>query len=137
MDDPLWGAQLRSDRLLCTSSPAESRPLQMPEEPSVFTASILSQLKGDDRILHVSVLVLAGIAVLASVGFACVLVAFLRQKRFVLHPFMQFFTTLLNLCFPKTSTTSFFRSIQVHSFISCFLLYSFVNYTLAYCSFHP
>ncbi|VDO64580.1 unnamed protein product [Heligmosomoides polygyrus] len=54
---------------------------RMPEEPSVFTASILSQLKGDDRILHVSVLVLAGIAVLASVGFACVLVAFLRQKR--------------------------------------------------------
>ncbi|KHJ86177.1 hypothetical protein OESDEN_14081 [Oesophagostomum dentatum] len=54
--------------------------IELPEDPSAFSASILSQLKGDDRILHVSVLVLAGIAVIASLGFACVLVAFLRQK---------------------------------------------------------
>ncbi|ETN77038.1 hypothetical protein RB195_010228 [Necator americanus] len=54
---------------------------RLPEDVSTFSASILSQLKGDDRILHVSVLVLAGIAILASLGFACVLVAFLRQKR--------------------------------------------------------
>ncbi|VDO33458.1 unnamed protein product [Haemonchus placei] len=54
---------------------------RMPDEPSVFSASILSQLRGDDRILHVSLLVLAGIAILASAGFACVLVAFLRQKK--------------------------------------------------------
>ncbi|KAK6016320.1 hypothetical protein OSTOST_18198 [Ostertagia ostertagi] len=57
-------------------------PITLPDEPSVLSASILSHLRGDDRILHVSVLVLAGIAILASIGFACVLVAFLRQKRY-------------------------------------------------------
>ncbi|VDN23881.1 unnamed protein product [Cylicostephanus goldi] len=38
-------------------------------------------MKGDEKLLHICVLLLAGIAVLASLGFACVLVAFLRQKR--------------------------------------------------------
>ncbi|VDM60846.1 unnamed protein product [Angiostrongylus costaricensis] len=48
---------------------------------STFSASILSQWKGDDHILHISVLVLAAITILASIGFASMLVAFLKHKR--------------------------------------------------------
>ncbi|KJH46152.1 hypothetical protein DICVIV_07800 [Dictyocaulus viviparus] len=55
---------------------------RVPEDiSSTLSRSILSQWKGDDHVLHISVLVLAGISVIASIGFASVLVAFLRQKR--------------------------------------------------------
>ncbi|CAJ0597455.1 unnamed protein product [Cylicocyclus nassatus] len=54
---------------------------KLPEDTSAQSTSILSQLKGDEKFLHVCVLLLASIAVLASLAFACVLVAFLRQKR--------------------------------------------------------
>ncbi|CAJ0597479.1 unnamed protein product [Cylicocyclus nassatus] len=57
----------------------------LPEDISAESNSIFSQLKGDEKLLHVCVLLLAGIAVLASVGLACVLVAFLRQKRIHRH----------------------------------------------------
>ncbi|CAJ0597490.1 unnamed protein product [Cylicocyclus nassatus] len=57
---------------------------RLPEDTSQSTA-IFSQLKRDEKLLHVCVLLLAGIAVLASLGFACVLVAFLRQKRTHCH----------------------------------------------------
>ncbi|CAJ0597562.1 unnamed protein product [Cylicocyclus nassatus] len=48
--------------------------------PALIT-SIFPQLSGEDKILHASVLVLAVITVLTTLGFACVLIAFLRQKR--------------------------------------------------------
>ncbi|CAJ0597489.1 unnamed protein product [Cylicocyclus nassatus] len=54
---------------------------RLPDATSAESTSIFSQLNGDEKLLHVCVLLLAGIAVLASVGFACVLVAFLRKKR--------------------------------------------------------
>ncbi|CAJ0597469.1 unnamed protein product [Cylicocyclus nassatus] len=54
---------------------------RIPEDTSAQSTSILSQLKGDEKLLHICILLLAGIAVLASLAFACVLVAFLRQKR--------------------------------------------------------
>ncbi|CAJ0597593.1 unnamed protein product [Cylicocyclus nassatus] len=55
---------------------------RQPEDPSsALSTSIFSRLKSDDKILYASVLILAGISILASMGFACVLVALLRQKR--------------------------------------------------------
>ncbi|CAJ0597582.1 unnamed protein product [Cylicocyclus nassatus] len=54
----------------------------MSEDPSsAFSPSIFSRLKSDGKILHAFVLILAGIAVLTSMSFACALVALLRQKR--------------------------------------------------------
>ncbi|CAJ0597460.1 unnamed protein product [Cylicocyclus nassatus] len=59
---------------------------ELPEDapaPALST-SILAQLQ-EDEILRVSVLVLAVIAVAASLGFACALVAFLQQKSTYRH----------------------------------------------------
>ncbi|CAJ0597587.1 unnamed protein product [Cylicocyclus nassatus] len=55
---------------------------RLPEDPSsAYSTSFFSQLKSDDKILHASVLILAGISILTSLGFAFALVALLRQKR--------------------------------------------------------
>ncbi|CAJ0597468.1 unnamed protein product [Cylicocyclus nassatus] len=55
--------------------------LRLPEDNPALSTSILSQLTRDEKLLHVCILLLASIAVLTSLGFACVLFAFLRQKR--------------------------------------------------------
>ncbi|CAJ0597470.1 unnamed protein product [Cylicocyclus nassatus] len=52
---------------------------RMPEEPSAFLTSILMQLSQD--LVPATMLLLATIAILASLGFAFVLLAILRQKR--------------------------------------------------------
>ncbi|CAJ0597561.1 unnamed protein product [Cylicocyclus nassatus] len=52
---------------------------RMPEELSAFSTSVLMQLGQD--LVPATMLILAIIAILASLGFAFVLIAFLRQKR--------------------------------------------------------
>ncbi|CAJ0597573.1 unnamed protein product [Cylicocyclus nassatus] len=49
--------------------------------PSADPTSVFMRLLGDDTIMPLSMLVLAGTAVISSLGIACVLIAFLRLKR--------------------------------------------------------
>ncbi|CAI4229088.1 unnamed protein product [Auanema sp. JU1783] len=55
---------------------------ELPDELSVFSASILAPLRGEDRLMHIGMLALAAIAVCTSAAFGCLLVAFMRQKNF-------------------------------------------------------
>uniref|UniRef100_A0A1I7WUM3 Transmembrane protein n=1 Tax=Heterorhabditis bacteriophora TaxID=37862 RepID=A0A1I7WUM3_HETBA len=77
--------QKHTERCPWCPDPAEVTLIgqEFSEDPTALSASILSQLQGEDRFLHIGVLLLALIAIVASAAFGCVLVAYLRQKRLV------------------------------------------------------
>ncbi|PAV84221.1 hypothetical protein WR25_25499 [Diploscapter pachys] len=53
---------------------------ELNSDPSV-SASILSQLRGEDGLMHLGIVVLALVAIVTSAAFGCLLVVYLRQKK--------------------------------------------------------